>query len=120
MSRPAQALAALLLLTSPAAAAVLDSPPAIAGTGANVQCLVRNFDSKVRSVTVSILDIEGAEVEGPLTAQVGAGSTVALLNTGGPSGIYVTCRFEGLTRKVKGWITVVDGGGTRIMLPAGK
>ncbi|HVH05654.1 MAG TPA: hypothetical protein VNE71_06620 [Myxococcota bacterium] len=120
MSRPAHALAALLLLASPAAAGVLDSPPAFAGAGANAQCLVRNFDSQIRSVTVTLLDTVGAVIDGPLTQQVGAGSTIDILNTGGPSGIYVTCRFEGLTRKVKGWITVIDGAGTRVMLPAGK
>jgi hypothetical protein len=118
MSRFALALG-LALWPAAAGAAALDTPPAFAGAGSNVQCIVRNFDTKTREVTVTMLDQVGAAAEGPLTIEVGAGSTIDVVNAGGASP-YVTCRFEGLTRKVRGWLAVLDGGGTRTMLPAAK
>ena len=119
MSRFAWALASLLALalSAPAAAAkVMSTAPGFGGVGSDVQCVVQNLDTKEHTVTARILLPDGVLIAGPTSFPVAANNVVVLLNIGG----HVYCQFEGLSRKVRGWLTVIDSAGTRVMLPAVK
>jgi hypothetical protein len=121
MLRPIVAAAlALALPASAGAAGVLNTPPGYAGTGANVQCLLQNLDGRAQDAAVSLVGADGVVLEGPQTVSVAAGGVASSVNTGGPSEGYVYCRFEGLSKKVRGWLTVIDSAGTRTMVPAAK
>jgi hypothetical protein len=119
MSRFALALASLLALalSAPGAAGVMSTGPAFSGSSSSVSCVVQNLDTKDHTVTATIVRSDGTILLGPSAVSVSPGNVVEPLGTGAGSP-YVFCQFEGLSRKVRGWIAVGDGGGLRTALPA--
>ena len=72
-----------------------------------------------RTVTARIFLEDGSLTDGPNSVAVPAGGMLVLLNTGGESP-FVYCQFEGLTRKVRGTLVVIDSGGVRTSISATK
>ena len=120
MIRLALTLALALGLAAPAAAAgAMSTTPAYAGSGSNVMCVAQNLDAKEHMVTARIFLEDGSLTEGPTSFAVPAGGMAVVVNTGGQSP-FVYCQFEGLARKVRGSLLVIDSGGVRTSLPATK
>jgi hypothetical protein len=61
-----------------------------------------------------------AESAGPTSLAIAPGSVVVPVQAGGGLTPYVYCEFEGPTRRMRGFLAVIDPGGTRTMLPAVK
>jgi hypothetical protein len=71
MTRLALAPELALGLSAPAAAAgVMNTAPAYAGSGSNVMCVAQNLDTKQRTVTARILLEDGSVSEAPNTVAV--------------------------------------------------
>ena len=118
--RSLAAAALLSALAAPAGSgtALVTTPFVDVGAGAEVSCVVQNLDGAERTLSVRQYDEDAVllaeSVETPFPPGVRNGAT-----TVGPvAGAY--CQFQGLNRKVRGFITVRDAGQSVVVLPAAK
>jgi len=111
-------LALSTLLAAPVFAATPSfTPPVGAGQNSSAGCLVQNLDAQTRTVTATLRDQGGSSLS-TATVDVPPGAVLTLVNMSGAFGVY--CEFEGLRRKVRGFVDVNDSTGTLLVLPAGK
>jgi hypothetical protein len=112
------AFALSLLLSAPAAAASTSfTPPVSADMAESAGCLVQNLDTRPRTVTATLRGQDGASLD-TATVEVAPGAVSTLAATTGQFGVY--CEFQGLRRRVRGFVNVNDGATTLLVLPAGK
>lgn len=115
MRRSLAALVAPIVLTaSTAGAKPAFTPPADAGVGMTAFCVLQNVGSKLRSVSVTLRDADGAVLlDGSFPSQPGAISKPV----GGLAPGPVYCEFDGLNRSVRGFIELKQGTTTLAVLP---
>lgn len=102
------------------ATAAVDATPPVRSEGV-VACLVQNLDSKPRTLrSATLLEFDGSTLSGcGNDAIVDPGEVKVLCQVTAPTfGAY--CRFEGTSSKLRGFIRLMDTGGssTRLVLPA--
>jgi hypothetical protein len=112
------ALLALALLGAPPAAAGTDATPPVHNDVDRVGCVVQNLGAKPHLVTATLRDVSGTALQSQ-GLEVPPGFTFELVFVASfqPS---VHCEFEGLNRRVRGFLEVQPaGGGTSLLvLPA--
>lgn len=113
-------VAAASLAASSAGAASWISPPAAARSTGTVLCIVQNLDTRPRTVSVRLRTAVGSVLD-EFTGDAAPG--IAYFAATGPpvfSGHH-QCEFDGLSRKVRGFLEVLDdAGGVILSLPAAK
>lgn len=107
----------LFLAAAAHAAKASFTPPVGADNAESAGCLVQNLDPQPRTVTATLRDQAGVSLDSG-TAEVAPGAVLTLATTTGQFGVY--CEFQGLSRRVRGFVNVNDGATTLLMLPAGK
>lgn len=115
MSSAAAALAALVVLTAPAAQAKTTfTPPLGPALGDFVTCMVQNVGTKTRSVRVSIRASDGVELAGQ-TYELAPGRMLAPVSESA-WGSY--CVFDGASRTVRGFAAITHDNATLLVVPA--
>ena len=110
-------LALVALLATPAAAAKASfSPWVLADNGQNLRCVVQNLDARARSVTASIKDEFGEVAATGSRVDLPPGTVWSDVVVSGAAGGY--CEFQGLSRKVRGYVLVNEGASTVLVAPA--
>lgn len=112
---------ALPCLAGPASSATRSTPPASNAADTSLACFVQNLDTRDRVVTARIFD-QGGNLLDEQTATVPGRSSSTLVGfTSGEVQFGAWCEFDGLSRKVRGFLHVYGGTvGTVQLLPAGK
>ena len=109
--------AALLALSAPAAAGTLTTPPVTAAGSSSASCTVLNADTQPRSITARMFYGNGTLAGVNADVLVASHGAETLLTSAGTN---VFCEFDGLTKKVRGYIELRDADGTRFQLLATK
>jgi hypothetical protein len=110
---------ALLGAAAPAAAGTLATPPAAFESGNSLGCLVQNLDSKPRLVTARLVLQDGSVLDEEVDLPIAAGAVVTVNSVVSPNfGVY--CQFDGLNKKLRGFLHVHDGDQTLLLQPAVK
>jgi hypothetical protein len=112
---------ALPCLAGPASAATRSTPPASNAADTALACFVQNLDTRDHVVTARIFDQLGNQLD-EQTATVPGRSSVTLIGfNAGDVQFGAWCEFEGLSRKVRGFLHIHGATlGTVQLLPAGK
>jgi hypothetical protein len=111
-------LFACLAGAAPASAGgLLVTPPVLADT-ANVVCLVNHLGDDNTAATASVRNATGVVVDGgsPYPIYPGLNSPASQVNVTG----FYYCVFEGLTKEMRGYIMLNDGGQSALVLPASR
>jgi hypothetical protein len=109
----------LLGFAASASAGTLTSPPAALETGSVIGCLVQNLDSKQREVTARLVLADGSVLDEEVDLPVLPGAVLTVNSVASPNfGVY--CQFEGLNKKLRGFLHLQEGDQTILLLPAAK
>ncbi len=99
------------------AGSLLVTPPVLADT-ANVVCLVNHLGDDNTAAIARLHNATGVLVDGGSIYPIypGLNSPAGGVNVTG----YYYCSFEGLTKEMRGYIVLNDGGQSTLVLPASR
>ena len=104
---------------SAAAGAVFTTPPVAHPAGGETFCVLQNLDKVDHHVAVRLFNEDGMQTLAN-DVVVEARSTVTPVGSVA-AGVHHFCEFEGLSRKVRGFVRMDDGPNSqRLLLPATK